>query len=63
MSFTSTVKDEVTRLETSKLEDISELSAIIRVAATINNTINITVENNTVARRTFKLVKKIYLNR
>ena len=60
MSFTSTVKDEVTRLETSKLEDISELSAIIRVAATINNTINITVENNTVARRTFKLVKKIY---
>ena len=60
MSLTSTVKDEVTRLETSKLEDISELSAIIRVAATINNTINITVENNTVARRTFKLVKKIY---
>ena len=60
MSFTSTVKDEVTRLETSKLEDISELSAIIIVAATINNTINITVENNTVARRTFKLVKKIY---
>ncbi len=60
MSFTSIVKDEVTRLETSKLEDISELSAIIRVAATINNTINITVENNTVARRTFKLVKKIY---
>ena len=60
MSFTSTVKDEVTRLETSKLEDISELSAIIRVAATLNNTINITVENNTVARRTFKLVKKIY---
>ena len=38
----------------------TKLSAIIRVAATINNTINITVENNTVARRTFKLVKKIY---
>lgn len=60
MSFTSTVKDEVTRLETTRLEDISELSAIIRVSATIGNTINITVENNAVARRVFKLVKKNY---
>lgn len=60
MSFTSTVKDEVTRIETSKLEDISELSAIVRVSATINDSINITVENNAVARRTFKLVKSIY---
>lgn len=60
MSFTSTVKDEVTRLETSKLENISELSAIIRVSATLNDNINIVVENNAVARRTFKLVKNIY---
>lgn len=60
MSFTSTVKDEVTRIETTKLENISELSAIVRVAATLNDNINITVENNAVARRTFKLVKSIY---
>ena len=60
MSFTSTVKDEVTRLETSKLENISELSAIIRIAASIKENINITVENNSVARRTFKLLKNIY---
>lgn len=60
MSFTSIVKDEVTKLETTKLENISELSAIVRVAATINNSINITIENNAVARRTFKLVKSIY---
>lgn len=60
MSFTSIVKDEATRTETSKLESISELSAIIRTAATINDNINITVENNAVARRTFKLVKNIY---
>lgn len=60
MSFTSTVKDEVTRIETTKLENISELSAIIRVAATLNDNINIIVENNAVARRTFKLVKNIY---
>ena len=60
MRLTSTVKDEVTRIETTKLENISELSAIVRVAATLNDNINITVENNAVARRTFKLVKSIY---
>ena len=61
MSFTGTVKDEVSRLDTTKLEDISELSAIIRVASYISdNSISITVENNSVARRTFKLIKNIY---
>ena len=60
MSFTSTVKEEVTRIETTKLENISELSAIVRVSATINEDINIVVENNAVARRTFKLIKNIY---
>ena len=58
MSFTGTVKEEVSRLETTKLEDISELSAIIRVAASISDkSINITIENNSVARRNFKLIK------
>lgn len=60
MSFTSTVKDEVTKLETTKLENISELSAIIRVAGTIGSNITVIVESNAVARRTFKLVKSIY---
>ena len=60
MSFTSTVKDEVTKIETSKLEDISELSAIVRVAGNLNDNINVIVENNAVARRTFKLIKSIY---
>ena len=39
MSFTSTVKEEVTRLDTTRLEDISELSAIFRISANINNNI------------------------
>ena len=60
MSFTSTVKDEVARLESSKLENISELSAIVRIAASIDDSINIIIENNSVARRIFKLVKNIY---
>lgn len=60
MSFTSIVKDEISKLETTKLEDISELSAIIRVAGNINSNINVTIENNAIARRVFKLFKGIY---
>ena len=60
MSFTSTVKNEVTRLEGNKLEYIAELSCIIRNNANIDNNIIITVENNAVARRIFKLIKSIY---
>lgn len=60
MSFTSTVKDEVTHLEGNKLEYISELSCILRNNAKIANDIIITVENNSVARRIFKLIKSIY---
>ena len=61
MSFTATVKEEVSRLETTKLENISELSAIIRNTSFISNdNISIVLENNSVARRTFKLIKDIY---
>lgn len=60
MSFTSTVKEEVTRIETTKLENISELSAIVRISSNLSDSINIIIENNSVARRTFKLIKSIY---
>ena len=60
MSFTSTVKEEITRLENNKLELIAELSAILRNNANVDNDIVITIENNAVARRIFKLLKTIY---
>jgi len=60
MSFTSTIKNEITKLEGNKLEYISELSCIIRNNAKIADDIIITVENNAVARRIFKLIKQIY---
>ena len=60
MSFTSTIKDEVTRLEGNRLEYIAELSCILRNNAKIDEDIIITVENNAVARRIFKLIKSIY---
>ena len=60
MSFTSIIKDEVTKLEGNKLEYIAELSCILRNNAKITEDIIITVENNSVARRIFKLIKSIY---
>lgn len=60
MSFTMIVKDEASKLETTRLEDIPELSAIIRIAGKISDNINIIIENNAVARRVFKLFKEIY---
>ena len=60
MSFTSIVKDEITRIEGNKLESIAELSCIVRNSATFDSDIDITVENNSVARRIFKLIKNIY---
>ena len=60
MSFTSTIKEEITRLENNKLEYIAELSSIIRNNASINEGIIITVENNAVARRIYKLINLIY---
>ena len=60
MSFTSIVKDEVGRLEGNKFEYIAELSCIFRNNANIEDDIVITVENNAVARRIFKLIKSLY---
>jgi len=60
MSFSTEIKDEVTRIESTKEELISELSAIIRNSSEIGKYLNINIENNQVARRIFKLFKGIY---
>ena len=60
MSFTARIKEEVTRIEGNILEYLAELSCIIRNNAIIKEDIIITVENNSVARRIFKLIKNIY---
>lgn len=60
MSFTSTVKNEVSKLETSEMEKLAELSAIIRTGAQIKDNIKITTENSSVARRIFSLIKDLY---
>jgi hypothetical protein len=61
MSFSINIKDEVTRVECTRAEYISELSAIVRNSAVReNDCIKITIENNAVARRIYKLFKDIY---
>ncbi|MDD2518705.1 MAG: DNA-binding protein WhiA [Bacilli bacterium] len=60
MSFTSIVKNEISKLESNEMEYIAELSAIFRNIGVIDKTIKITTENASVARRIFNLVKDIY---
>ena len=60
MSFSTDIKNELTRLDSSREELISELSAIVRNSALIDRNIVITIENNAVARRIFKLFKNVY---
>ena len=60
MSFSTDIKNEVTRLDSSREELISELSAIVRNSAVIQDKVTIYIENNSVARRIFKLFKNVY---
>ena len=60
MSFSLDIKNEVARLEVSKEEKITELSAIVRNSATIDKDMVIYIENNAVARRIFKLFRNVY---
>lgn len=61
MSFTSTVKNEVSKLEINNIEKIAELSAILANNAILeDNIIKITTENASVSRRIFNLIKDLY---
>ncbi len=61
MSFTSTVKNEVSKLEINNIEKIAELSAILANNAILeDDIIKITTENASVSRRIFNLIKDIY---
>ncbi len=59
MSFTATVKDEVSKLDVSETEKISELSAIVQ-NNDYSNGIKIVTENNAVARLVYSLFKDLF---
>ena len=61
MSFTSNIKNEISSLEYRESENMAELSAILNIGAKItDNDFSIVVENISVARRIYKLLKEIY---
>ena len=61
MSFTSIVKNELSKLDLDKIESISELSAILKNNSTVSsNSIKIDTENSSVARHIFNIVKNLY---
>ena len=53
--------NEISKLNTMKTENISELSAIVRnIGSVQENILKITSENASVARRIFNLIKEQY---
>ena len=54
------IKDEVSKVESTRTEKLAELSAIVRNSGDISDGLKITIENNSVARRIFKLFKDVY---
>ena len=60
MSFSMNIKDEVSKVESSRTEKLAELSAIVRNSGNVSGGLKITIENNSVARRIFKLFKDVY---
>ena len=61
MSFTTTIKEEISRIDNTRSESIAELSGFLRNNGVCDETsIELLTENATVAKRIYKLIKDIY---
>ena len=61
MSFTATIKNELSKLDMTKSENIAELSAFVRSNAKYSDDyIELSTENEDVANRIHQLIKDIY---
>jgi len=60
MSFTSNVKNEITKLELSEIEKLSFLSAVIQNQDLNYDKIKISTENSSLARKVFTILKELY---
>ena len=60
MSFTSNIKNEISKLKSERTETIAQLSVILKNNANISDTIKITTENASVARYVFSSIKDLY---
>jgi cell division protein WhiA len=62
MTFTTKIKEEITRQEIDELKSLPTLSAFIKFNGNINNKqITLTMENAAIARYVDKLIKKIFM--
>ena len=61
MSFTTKIKEEISKLEVDNSEYIAEMSAFVRNNASVDkNIIYLTTENSSIVKRLLKLFKEIY---
>jgi len=60
ISFSTKIKNEVSKKEVSKIEKIAELSAMIRLNYKDDEKIEIITENSSIARRIYKIIKDLY---
>lgn len=61
MSFTANIKDELSKLDMTRSENIAELSAFMRTNAKYNDSIiELNTENSNVAKRFYIFLKDIY---
>ena len=60
MTYTTKVKEEISKYESNDSEKIYELSGFIRFAADTRNNIIITLENASITRRIYKYIKEIF---
>ena len=61
MSFTTTIKEEISRIDNTRSESISELSGFLRNnGSCTDTTIDLLTENATVAKRIYKFINDIY---
>ena len=61
MSFTTTIKEELCRIDNTKSESISELSGFLRNNGDCDESnIELVTENATVAKRIYSLIKDVY---
>ena len=60
MTYTTRVKEEISKTELNENEKICELSGFIRFSAVMKENITITLENASVARRIYTHIKEIF---
>lgn len=61
MSYSSNIKNEISNISYSQSETIAELSAILNIAVEIeDDSFSVLVENISLARRIYKLIKDLY---